>query len=135
MARLFHSLFAAVLLTTFLLVACVSPKNHPNPTPPASSPFPGGPASCSAGQQWCQGSCTDTVRFTNDDLNCGRCGNQCGMGESCTAGSCSCAAGYERCMGRCVNSASFMSDSTNCGRCGNFCSAGESCFGGMCRKL
>lgn len=106
-------------------------------TPPT---FPGtasgnGPASCSAGQEWCMGSCKDSSDFLNDDNNCGRCANSCRIGESCTGGSCSCAAGYSSCMGSCVSSSSFISDSSNCGSCGHSCSIGESCMGGSCMKV
>jgi len=103
------------------------------PGSPASA-SPSGPASCSAGQEWCHGQCVDSIAFIGDSSNCGRCGNMCSINQSCTGGSCGCAPGYESCMGQCVSSASFTSDSSNCGRCGNFCSAGESCFGGTCRK-
>jgi hypothetical protein len=106
-------------------------------TPPT---FPGtatgnGPASCSPGQEWCQGQCQDNVAFISDDNNCGRCGNSCKIGESCTGGSCSCAAGYSSCMGQCVSSSSFISDNSNCGSCGHSCSIGESCLGGSCMKI
>jgi hypothetical protein len=106
-------------------------------TPPT---FPGtatgnGPASCSAGQEWCMGQCQDSIAFISDDNNCGRCGNSCSIGESCTGGSCSCAAGYSSCMGSCVSSSSFISDNNNCGSCGHSCSIGESCMGGSCMKI
>lgn len=108
------------------------------PNPPPSSvqggSSPPGPASCSAGQEWCNGQCVDNIAFVNDSSNCGRCGNRCSISESCTGGSCGCAPGYESCMGQCVNSATSFSDSLNCGHCGNSCSAGESCFGATCRK-
>ncbi|HKW15900.1 MAG TPA: hypothetical protein VJO35_00180 [Terriglobales bacterium] len=101
-----------------------------------SSPAPNsGPASCSAGQEWCQGQCVDGSAFLNDSQNCGRCGNSCSFSESCTGGSCSCAPGYSSCMGQCTSDASFMSDNQNCGRCGNSCAIGESCLGGSCRKM
>jgi hypothetical protein len=106
----------------------------PPPIPQIGSPT-SGPASCTAGQDWCRGECVDDSAFLNDSSNCGRCGNSCSINESCTGGSCGCAPGYESCMGQCVSSASFISDSSNCGRCGNFCGAGESCFGGTCRKF
>ena len=124
---------SSLLLSIFLLCACVSQKNPPGNPP--SPPPPIGSASCSVGQEWCHGRCVDTITFVDDSQNCGRCGNICGISESCTGGFCGCAAGFEKCMGRCVNSASFMSDSMNCGRCGNSCGPGESCLGGMCRKM
>ena len=101
--------------------------------------FPGntpatGPASCSAGEEWCMGSCKSTIDFVNDNHNCGRCGNSCSINESCTGGSCSCALGYTSCMGSCVSDSSFISDNNNCGSCGHSCSFNESCTGGMCMK-
>jgi hypothetical protein len=116
-------------------------KTRPWPGPGKNPPigFPGagssGPASCTAGQEWCQGECKDSSAFINDDNNCGRCGNSCGIGESCTGGSCSCAAGYTSCMGSCVSDSSFISDNNNCGSCGHACSIGESCMGGTCTKI
>lgn len=132
---LLFSLSSLVLLLIFLW-ACMVPKNGPSqsPTPPGNTPGIG-PASCSAGQDWCQGSCKSSIDYVSDNNNCGRCGNICSIGESCTGGSCNCAPGYEKCMGSCVNSATFLSDSSNCGRCGNMCGGGESCVGGSCRKL
>jgi len=94
----------------------------------------GGPSSCSAGQVWCMGQCKSSIDFISDDNNCGRCGNSCSIGESCTGGSCSCAGGYTSCMGQCVSSSSFISDNSNCGSCGHSCSIGESCTGGSCMK-
>lgn len=112
------------------------PWSGPGSNPPIASPgtAAGGPASCSAGQEWCQGQCADNSAFLNDDNNCGRCGNSCGIGESCFGGSCSCAAGYTSCMGSCVSDSSFISDNNNCGSCGHSCSFGESCTGGTCMK-
>ncbi len=90
---------------------------------------------CSGGQQWCGGSCRNTISFMNDSSNCGRCGNRCSFGETCSGGSCGCGPGSTSCMGSCVSDASFFSDTSNCGRCGNHCSVGESCTGGTCRKV
>jgi hypothetical protein len=115
-------------------------KTRPWPGPGNNPPiaFPGnpanGPASCSAGEEWCMGSCKSSIDFTSDSSNCGRCGNRCSFNESCTGGFCSCAAGYSSCMGQCVSSSSFISDNNNCGSCGHSCSFGESCTGGMCMK-
>lgn len=63
------------------------PGNNPPIGFPGSTPATG-PTSCSAGQEWCMGSCKSTIDFMNDDNNCGRCGNSCHIGESCTGGSC-----------------------------------------------
>lgn len=109
------------------------PGNGPPIGFPGSTPATG-PSSCSAGQEWCMGSCESTIDFMNDDNNCGRCGNSCRIGESCTGGSCGCAAGYSSCMGSCVSDSSFISDTSNCGSCGHSCSIGESCTGGTCMK-
>ena len=109
------------------------PGNNPPIGFPGSTPA-SGPSSCSAGQEWCMGSCKSTIDFTSDDNNCGRCGNSCRIGESCTGGSCGCAVGYSSCMGSCVSDSSFISDNNNCGSCGHSCSIGESCTGGMCMK-
>jgi hypothetical protein len=115
-------------------------KTRPWPGPGNNPPitFPGnpanGPASCSAGEEWCMGSCKSSIDFTSDSTNCGRCGNRCSFNESCSGGFCSCAAGYSSCMGQCVSSSSFISDNNNCGSCGHSCSVQESCTGGMCMK-
>lgn len=63
------------------------PGNNPPIGFPGSTPATG-PSSCSAGEQWCMGSCKSTIEFTSDNNNCGRCGNFCSIGESCTGGSC-----------------------------------------------
>lgn len=131
-SRFFQCTLASLLLATLVVVACSMRNNSPQP-PPGN---PGiGPTACSAAQEWCQGRCVDSITLVNDTNNCGRCGNQCSISETCRGGFCACAPGYESCMGRCVSSGSFISDSQNCGRCGNSCSAGQSCLGGMCRKL
>jgi hypothetical protein len=109
------------------------PGNNPPIGFPGSTPASGA-SSCSAGEEWCMGSCKSTIDFMNDDNNCGRCGNSCRIGESCTGGSCGCSAGYSSCMGSCVSDSSFISDNNNCGSCGHSCSIGESCTGGMCMK-
>lgn len=105
--------------------------------PPAQSPSSPatGPASCSAGQEWCNGQCVDTISFVNDSANCGRCGNQCSFSETCTGGSCSCGPGYTSCMGQCKSDADFVSDNQSCGSCGHSCGIGESCLGGTCSKI
>ena len=63
------------------------PGNNPPVGFPGSAPTTG-PSSCSAGEQWCMGSCKSMIDFTSDDNNCGRCGNSCSIGESCTGGMC-----------------------------------------------
>jgi len=113
-----------------------SATQSPAPSsPPAASSPTAGPGSCSAGQDYCQGQCVDSISFINDSANCGRCGNRCAFNESCTGGFCGCAPGYESCMGQCVSSSAFLSDNQNCGSCGHSCSVGESCLGGACQKI
>jgi len=99
--------------------------------PPSANPNIAG---CSARQESCHGSCVDTITFMNDSNNCGRCGNICSVGETCTGGSCSCGPGYSSCMGSCISDAALMSDNNNCGRCGNSCSIGQTCMGGTCTR-
>jgi hypothetical protein len=106
---------------------------RPQPPAPTTSNT-NGPFDCSAGQEYCSGSCVSSASFINDSNNCGRCGNRCSFSETCTGGSCSCGPGYTSCMGSCVSQSSFMGDSSNCGRCGNSCSIGESCMGGTCTR-
>jgi len=131
---------ATSLLTSMLALVLLAACGHinlstPPPPPPTPSTSQSGPTSCSVGQDWCMGSCIDTIKYMNDSSNCGRCGNHCSFSETCTGGFCTCGPGYESCMGRCVSSASFIGDSSNCGRCGNICMGGEACIGGSCRKL
>lgn len=110
------------------------PVQAVSPPPTAATTGTKGPFDCSAGQEWCNGSCVDTITFVNDSSNCGRCGNHCSFSETCTGGSCTCGPGYTSCMGSCKSSSSFLSDSSNCGRCGNSCSIGETCMGGTCMR-
>jgi hypothetical protein len=112
-------------------------QKHPNPgiSSGGNGPVFAGPASCTAGQEWCEGQCKDSIDFISDSSNCGRCGNQCSFSETCTGGSCVCAPGYTSCMGQCMNDASFISDNNNCGSCGRSCSIGETCMGGSCMKV
>jgi hypothetical protein len=107
---------------------------RPLPHPPIQVGPENSPGNCRTGQDWCGGTCVDTISFMNDSFNCGRCGNRCGFSEACTGGFCGCAAGYTSCMGSCMSDASFISDSSNCGRCGNHCSMDERCVGGSCMK-
>ena len=124
---------AGLSIALFLLFACI-PTQGPQTTPPGQAP-PIGPSSCTIGQEWCQGSCVDSISFVNDNANCGRCGNCCSYSETCTGGFCQCSPSYEMCQGSCTSTSSFISDSSNCGRCGSICFGGQSCVGGMCQKL
>ena len=70
----------------FLLGCIGNPPNAPNPVPTA--PPKVGPASCALGKDWCMGQCKSSIDYVNDNANCGRCGNSCGIGESCFGGTC-----------------------------------------------
>ena len=81
---------------------------------------------CPGGGELCGTTCVDTV---NDRNNCGSCGNVCGTGVPCIAGSCSCPPGYSTCADGCKD---LASDNANCGTCGNVCGTGTSCQAGKC---
>jgi hypothetical protein len=66
--------------------------------------------------------------------HCGKCGNQCGEKEVCSAGLCKdCDSLPTRawCKGTCVNT---NIDLNNCGVCGNKCAIGSKCWLGKCDK-
>lgn len=81
---------------------------------------------CPETQAYCWARCVD---LSNDEDNCGECGNQCGSHTECVNGECVCAAGYTDCSGQCVN---LHYDSNNCGACGNTCEAPKTCKNGVC---
>ena len=66
-----------------------------------------------------------------DRANCGACGNACGDGEVCAAGSCelSCTAETTECSGACRD---LDTDRAHCGACGNACGDGQECLAGAC---
>lgn len=55
---------------------------------------------CSTGESDCFGACAN---LQSDTSNCGTCGNACGAGLTCIAGTCSCPAGKVNCNGDCIN--------------------------------
>lgn len=84
---------------------------------------------CTATQQACNGTCSDT-RF--DANNCGSCGLVCSAPNgTCTLGYCvACpTAGQFNCNGTCID---VLSDPNNCGNCGAVCATGEACVEGVC---
>ena len=89
---------------------------------------------CEVGETQCKGSCFD---LQTDLLNCGACGNVCGVTELCVAGACvaNCPAatcgdlGMTDCSGVCSY---LQSDEQNCGSCGNACSSGQLCLSAVC---
>jgi sugar lactone lactonase YvrE len=69
--------------------------------------------------------CVDTA---DDPDNCGGCGQQCGIGLTCSTGSCVCGGEATLCGTQCVD---LQSDSANCGYCGHNCE-GNPCAGSLC---
>lgn len=72
----------------------------------------------------CGATCTN---LQADIANCGACGNVCGSGEFCAAGSC--VACSPVCGGACVD---LAGDRANCGSCGHVCLGTELCSSGSC---
>lgn len=86
------------------------------------------PSPCAITEAECDGLC---VNVNTDSSNCGACGNVCGVGEECSAGTCESVCGPSQtfCDGFCVNT---DTDDDNCGECGLVCAGGESCVAGIC---
>ncbi len=83
---------------------------------------------CAAPRVTCGAACVD-VQTTA--AHCGRCGNACAAGQSCTAGACvtPCAAPRITCGAQCVDA---QTSAAHCGRCDNACAAGQTCVAGVC---
>lgn len=94
------------------------------------------------------GQCCGTTCATlkTDALNCGSCGRQCALGETCRDGACA----LDMCSGSTLNSACHVvgggvgsccasgcidssSDPLNCGGCGRVCPTGSTCINRVCR--
>ncbi len=85
---------------------------------------------CAAGTTDCDGNLWNGCEVsTTTTTNCGACGNRCGSGQACVAGSCACPSGSALCGGACVNT---QTDATNCGGCGRSCPSGQTCSAGVC---
>ena len=100
---------------------------------------------CESGYASCNGPVTETdgngceTNLQTDEENCGRCGNQCPTGATCTNGVCLCPTGETPCgvtatnRGACRN---LNTDVGNCGTCGNVCpsraNATTTCVQGAC---
>ncbi len=79
------------------------------------------------------------IATQSDPLNCGTCGNACGVSQVCSAGTCAlgCAPGLVVCDGRCVNPLNDVSYCGASGTCmgaqrGAVCRPGEACASGSC---
>ncbi|KAG0667694.1 hypothetical protein C6P46_000231 [Rhodotorula mucilaginosa] len=116
-----------------------------------SSYLNGGSSTCRDGR--CQTSCADGFDFdfvfnfcrpvSDDDQNCGRCGQKCSIPNAatqiCSRGQCkvtACASGYTLSNNACV-AANYQTDVNNCGSKGNVCSfspagASGACVAGQC---
>ncbi len=80
---------------------------------------------------------SDCVDLSQDDNNCGFCGNRCDFGLTCRNSQCQCGSFSNEvvCPGQlgsqtCVN---LESDNDNCGFCGNRCDFGLTCRSGQCQ--
>ncbi|HZI13294.1 MAG TPA: MXAN_6577-like cysteine-rich protein [Myxococcus sp.] len=83
---------------------------------------------CTSGLSVCGEACVD---LGGDTANCGACGEACGAGQVCQAGTCACGPGTESCAGACV---ATQTDPAHCGACGSPCAAGRVCEAGTCRE-
>jgi hypothetical protein len=76
----------------------------------------------------------ECVNRSDDDLNCGGCGNECIGGSVCQYGECLCRYDEEACSdgyGR-AKCTKIQNDPNNCGGCGVACPSGSSCQFGTC---
>lgn len=69
---------------------------------------------CPSPTKDCDSTCVDT---SNDDNNCGSCGNRCSGGKGCSSGRCVCPFGTNDCGGTCKDSVSRDACGPLCVRC------------------
>ena len=113
---------------------------------------------CNVGEACCNEQC---IYLSNNNMNCGSCGNKCPEGSICCDGECKdpqtflsdnnncglcgtiCTPAYTGsrgrnfpaeicCEGKCRLPYSFINDDNNCGLCGNKCPEGSICCNGGC---
>jgi hypothetical protein len=79
------------LLLALCAAACGDDLHRavPDAGPPDAPAGPDAPA-CAGGEENCDGACLDV---SNNEQNCGECGNACHGGEVCKSSSCSCPTG------------------------------------------
>ena len=91
----------------------------------------GGVCSCHEGWAQCGQACANLLLSLD---HCGKCGNACPPGHTCSHGSCkdcNSLVGRAFCKGSCVNT---QIDFNNCGGCGVKCPVGVKCWLGKCDK-
>jgi hypothetical protein len=99
---------------------------------PADHPPPPDAPTCAAPTTLCGTECVDTQ--TSPD-HCGRCGNACASGLTCTGGDCivTCTTGQTACtVAGTMTCVDTRTNPNHCGRCGMACSAGQMCMNGTC---
>ena len=75
--------------------------------------------------------CVDPL---TDEAHCGRCGHDCGTGQTCTYGACLCPPGQLFCgMGPMARCTDVSRDDRNCASCGRMCPPMQHCVSYVCR--
>jgi poly(3-hydroxybutyrate) depolymerase len=115
-------------------VACAVTNGEPSCTAAPGAAGACGIRFCLPGYQNCDGALANGCETNTNtaSAHCGRCGNVCPVGQSCTNGACAairCPAGQTLCGSACVDT---QRSAAHCGACGRACAAGVSCAGGAC---
>jgi hypothetical protein len=80
------------------------------------TPAPAQAEKCDTLDDDCDGRTDEDFPLATDEANCGRCGNQCGLGKTCCAGSC----------------VDTKTTAAHCGMCGSACGQGLTCCNSDC---